>query len=213
MQALTTAEFETYVRNRHSPQLLKWVDLPITQQTLSELAESNIPCYLHEGDLTFTGHWQPLDALTLITGDVTVHGLLDARPSQEGYDSWGDLLIFGNVTCENFSSSDYHHIMILGDLMVEKVLLNSFMKSALTVYGNLKARYFHGLDIWANVGGQVEIEHCNGTIFSTENLFEYPKPMPLLMAHDAHAKEAVEGDATLDSIYQRLVAGLPILKN
>lgn len=41
-------------------------------------------------------------------------------------------------------------------------MLNAFSDSSLVVIGNLRTRFFYGLDIWAEVGGRVEMDYGEG---------------------------------------------------
>ncbi|MCU0438234.1 MAG: hypothetical protein MUC49_09970 [Raineya sp.] len=195
MQEISAIELEHYVHHHQSTILKYWFEAYIKPE-IKYFEENQTPFYIHHGDLYFSGHWRPLNAVTLITGNVSIDGLLDAYPSLENYEDWGYMMIIGNVTCDNFSNIFQNQIMIEGNLIVNNTLLNNFAGSSLIVYGNLKATLFYGLDIWAEVSGQVEVDYCYGTILTTKSTID--KPANIIRNWDDNEQEVL-----IDDVYDK----------
>ena len=65
--------------------------------------------------------------------------------------------------------------MINGALIVNKTINTEFEDSTLIVNGNLTTQYFHGIDIWANMQGNIDIDYGWGHCNNKENKAVFPK--------------------------------------
>lgn len=118
---------------------------------------------IHRGPLTVAGTFEAPGFFTLVTGDLTVDGLIDLHnPYDKGFDEGGFFLVLGHVTCQSFANEYGKCSVIDGHLKVRDVLLNDFEDAALCVTGDLTTRFFAGSDICAEVGGRAIMEYGEG---------------------------------------------------
>ncbi len=155
-EKITPAEFCRLLRERGSAALRRqfarftWADLD-TWVTGD--------CLVHRGPLVLTGRFKAPAFQTLILGDLFVEGLVDLEDSVE---EGGLFVALGHVECDVFANSYGKCAFVDGNLEATELVLNAFADSALSVMGNLRTRFFYGLDIWAEVGGRVEMEYGEG---------------------------------------------------
>ncbi len=91
---------------------------------------------------------------TLVIGNLTVSNLVDLTNLHEnGFDIGGTFIPLGNVICIAFAGEADKLAMVDADLIAREAILNDLEDSALVVAGNLRTRFFYGIDIWASVGG------------------------------------------------------------
>jgi hypothetical protein len=114
---------------------------------------------VHQGPLVVTGTFRAPSLHTLVLGDVFVEGLVDLG---DGHDEGGLFVALGHVECNSFANSYGKCAFVDGNLEATELILNAFSDSSLTVMGNLRTRFFYGLDIWAEVGGRIEMEYGEG---------------------------------------------------
>jgi hypothetical protein len=155
-EKITPAEFCRLLRERGSAALRRqfarftWADLETWAAD---------DCLVHRGPLSLTGRFKAPAYQTLILGDLFVEGLVDLEDTVgEG----GLFVALGHVECDVFSNSYGKCAFVDGNLEATELILNAFSDSALTVTGNLRTRFFYGLDIWAEVGRRVEMEYGEG---------------------------------------------------
>lgn len=118
---------------------------------------------VHHGDIAIGGNWRVPGFQTLIAGNLAVDGLVDlANPYDEGFDEGGQFIVLGNVRCRAFINEYGKVSMVDGALEASDVVVNDFEDSALVVIGDLRTRFFQGLDLWAEVGGSAFMEYGDG---------------------------------------------------
>jgi hypothetical protein len=118
-------------------------------------------CFVHRDPLLEAGHFRAPGYCTLIIGDLDVAGLVDLN-NPDGFDEGGVFAVIGNVTCRGFANHFGKCTFIDGDLIASDIIINSYGDSSLVVTGNLKTRFYYGLDIWAEVGGEAAMEYGRG---------------------------------------------------
>ena len=94
----------------------------------------------------------------LVMGSISTEWLDAANEIGEG----GTLFVANQVICDFFSNYYGKLVVVGGDLHANKMINNEFYDAALVVKKNLKTAYFHGVDIWAEVGGNIEMTYGNG---------------------------------------------------
>jgi hypothetical protein len=114
---------------------------------------------LHE-PLVLLENFSPPGFHTLIIGNLIVNGLVDLhyRDADEG----GSFVIIGNVSCNAFANDYSKGTIIDGDLNARDFIVNAYEDSGLWVTKNLKTKFFFGKDVWAEVGGHVDMEYGDG---------------------------------------------------
>jgi len=94
----------------------------------------------------------------LVIGSIHTTWLNTINEASEG----GALFVTNEVVCDYFSNH-YGKLTVIGsDLRAKKIINNEFYDAALVVKKNLKTEYFHGVDMWAEVGGTIEMMYGNG---------------------------------------------------
>ncbi|WP_291720688.1 hypothetical protein [Bernardetia sp.] len=93
--------------------------------------------------------------------------------SEKIIDSGGYLFVTGNLDCDYFSNDFNKFVFVNGSLIVKKILNTEFEDSCLVVGKDLVTEYFHGIDIWAEVGGSIDINYGWGYCrdFDGKNVF------------------------------------------
>lgn len=120
-------------------------------------------CLIHRGPLAVQGHFEAPGYFTLITGDLTVEGLVDLHnPYDKGFDEGGIFVVLGDLTCHAFANEYGKCSFIDGNLNARDILLNDFGDSCLFVTGDLATRFFYGRDIWAEIGGVASMDYGDG---------------------------------------------------
>jgi hypothetical protein len=114
---------------------------------------------VHRGPLILTGTFRAPAFNTLVLGDVFVEGLVDL---DDGHDEGGLFVALGHVECNSFANTYGKCAFVDGSLEATELVLNAFSDSSLTVIKNLRTRFFYGLDIWAEVGGRIEMDYGEG---------------------------------------------------
>lgn len=118
---------------------------------------------IYRGDLNHKGNLFLPGYCTLIIGNVNVDGLFSARNNfEDGFDEGGLLIVLGNITCNHFESHYGKCTFIDGNLYVKEILHNAFEDSSLIITGNLKTKFFYGMDIWAETGGKADMDYGIG---------------------------------------------------
>ncbi len=128
-------------------------------ETYDESDETEFQVYI--GDIN-NNNTQKFDALNLLViGNITAKWL-SAENNDELYDEGGSLFVTGNIDSEYFSNH-YGKLVVIGKSMkVSKILNNAFQDSTLIIQENLSAEYFNGIDIWAEVGGNIVMKYGEG---------------------------------------------------
>jgi hypothetical protein len=116
---------------------------------------------VHAGDLEIDGNWRVPAFCTLVTGHLTVSGILDLQ-NPEGFDEGGLLIVLGNVLCRHFIGEYGKCSFIDGDLEAHHSVMNGFGDSSLCIMGGLSTRLFIGCDIWAEVGAGATMDYGVG---------------------------------------------------
>ncbi|MGX1317291.1 hypothetical protein AB7M17_000744 [Bradyrhizobium sp. USDA 377] len=147
-------------------------------------------CAVHRGSLSVPGALPASAANMLVLGDLSADGLLDL--GEDGAEC-GCFIVLGNVACSAFANAYGKCVMIDGNLEADEIIVNSFEDSALTVTGHLRTYFYHGIDIWAEVGGRAEMEYGDG----------YCLPI----GYTAAAAEAIEPRHDRDASLRRLSFG------
>ncbi len=95
--------------------------------------------------------------------------------TSENYrDSGGSLFVTGNIESDYFSNDFEKFVMLNGSLIVEKIINTEFENSFLYVKKDLVTEYFHGIDIEAEVLGNVKMNYGWGCCLSNEKKI-FPK--------------------------------------
>jgi len=94
----------------------------------------------------------------LVIGSISTTWLNTINETSEG----GSLFVTNAVECDFFSNYYGKLTVIGGNLHAKKIINNEFYDAALVVKKNLKTEYFHGVDIWAEVGGSITMSYGNG---------------------------------------------------
>ncbi len=105
----------------------------------------------------------------LIVGNITKKSI-NLTDSEGGF-----LFITGNVIGDYFSNGYSKLVMINGSLTINKILNTEFENSCLVVKKNLTTEYFHGIDIWADVKGKIDIDYGWGYCNDKNNNIIQPK--------------------------------------
>lgn len=116
-------------------------------------------CAVHRGSLSVSNVLPVSAANILVLGDLSTDGLLDL--GEDGAEQ-GCFIVLGNVACSSFANAYGKCVIIDGNLEADEIIVNSFEDSALLVTGNLRTHFYHGIDIWAEVGGRAEMEYGDG---------------------------------------------------
>lgn len=128
----------------------------------TQFSDRDTDFYIHEGDIIASGEWKAPGQVTLIAGNLMVNGFIYTDEEPKVFGEGGVLIILGNVECEYFANTYGKATFIDGNLFVKQLLVNDFENSALVVLKDLKTKFFYGRDIWADVGGNVNIEFGDG---------------------------------------------------
>jgi hypothetical protein len=140
--------------------IFKKVFAKVDPQNWLGAGSSDRDCRVHRGPLVLLRNFAAPAINTLIIGDLIVNGLVDLHCPDA--DSGGLFIVFGNVIC-NVLANDFNKAAIIdGDLIARDLIVNNFDDSGLWVTGNLKTKFFYGLDIWAEVGGTAAMRYGNG---------------------------------------------------
>ncbi|WP_338762309.1 hypothetical protein WAF17_17350 [Bernardetia sp. ABR2-2B] len=75
--------------------------------------------------------------------------------SKEYSESEGSLYVTQNVDCNDFGK----FLLINGSLLVKEIINTEFENSCLIVNADLCAKYFHRIDIWADVKGNIRMNY------------------------------------------------------
>lgn len=175
-------KFISVSRNQFIEELSKLTFLDNYQtsvgQAYDETDENEFQIYIGdiENDKTLT-----FDALNLLViGNIKAKWLNTTNNDELGYDEGGSLFVTGSVDCEYFSSH-YGKLIVIGkSINVNKILNNAFQDSALIVQNDLTTEYFNGIDIWAEVGGKVNMKYGEGyclPIGYTDAVKQWIKPI------------------------------------
>jgi hypothetical protein len=162
VEKVTSREFLDYIRGIREPQsrsILGRIDFARIVKSRDDMDDA---CYIHEGDLVVPGDWQPPESNVIVHGSLIAGRFVHVEPLSGIMDSWGSLLVLGDLRSRYFAGNYQTFVFVGGDMRVERLIVNSFEDSALTVAGNLETRFFFGLDIWAEVGKRAKIEYGCG---------------------------------------------------
>ncbi len=111
----------------------------------------------HDGDATTAppqGH-----RYVIVDGDLTLFGRLNLFGQMaESEDGNTVLIVTGNLHCTDLIQTPGGVILVGGDLVVSRVFETSFGDSLCTVCGDVRVRFYHGLDVWIEFGGRCEID-------------------------------------------------------
>ena len=118
-----------------------------------------VDAMVHNGDLSFSGHFRVPAFCTLVAGNLDVDGVVDMETD---YDEGGLLIVTGSVSCRHFISNHGANGFIDGDLSARCSIINGFEDSSLSVTGILTTRLFIGCDIWAEVGAGAMMDYGVG---------------------------------------------------
>lgn len=121
-------------------------------------------CTVHEGNLITSGDWRRAIDNILVLGSISCDGLIDISTDDRGVsgDWGGSLWTLGNVRCRNLAGHYGASVIVDGSLIVDELTVAAFEDSMLWVTGDFSTRFFFGMDIWAEVGGRVDIEYGDG---------------------------------------------------
>ncbi|WP_420139452.1 hypothetical protein [Sphingomonas sp.] len=117
---------------------------------------------VYRGDLTIDGNFTPPSQVIVIDGDVNVSGTLSTVDRDNGGDGQITLVIFGDVRCGSIDHDWGSILFVTGDMIVADWVFTAREDSAFVVGGDLRTPIFIGGDIWAAVGGAVEMEYGYG---------------------------------------------------
>ena len=117
---------------------------------------------VHRGDLTIDGNFAPPSQVIVVDGDVTVSGTLSTVDRENGGDGQITLVIFGDVRCGSIDHDWGSILFVTGDAIVADWVYTAREDAAFVVGGDFRTPIFIGADIWAAVGGTVEMDYGYG---------------------------------------------------
>ena len=138
--------------------------------------------------------------------------------AQDRYVRTGSSCEIGNVTCRAFSGHYGKCTLIDGNLNASELILNAYEDSSLVVTGNLKTKFFHGRDIWAEVGGVADMGYAEGYCLpigyknAAKQAIRARRSTKSALALDPAVLDD-EDDLKLDEALQRLKQGQSILRS
>ncbi|QCE42744.1 hypothetical protein [Psychroserpens sp. NJDZ02] len=109
-------------------------------------------------EIDFEGH-------ILIIGNLKTNWVNLTSSDFSLRDSGGSLFVTGNIQADYLSNDFNRFVMINGDLIIRKIINVEFEDSYLVVNGDLITEYYHGIDIPAEVQGEIKLNYgwgyCN----------------------------------------------------
>lgn len=133
---------------------------------------------VHQGSLTIDGDFLPTSQIVIIHGDLTVGGTV--RTSESDGDGQVTLVVFGNVRCGRVDHDWGSILFVTGDLIAREWVFAAREDSALAIGGDFRTPIFVGADLWASVGGGIEME------------WGYGYAVPLAWSADAYGAPRIE---------------------
>lgn len=133
---------------------------------------------VHRGNLTIDGDFFPPSQVVVIHGDLTVGGAL--RTGESDGDGQVTLVVFGNVRCRKVDHDWGSLLLVTGDLIAREWVFAAREDSALVIGGDFRTPIFVGADLWASVGGTVEMD------------WGYGYAVPLAWSADAYGAPRIE---------------------
>lgn len=115
---------------------------------------------VHRGSLTIDGDFLAPSKVVVIHGDLTISGTL--RTGERDGDGQVTLVVFGNVRSDRVDHDWGSILFVTGDLIAREWVFAAREDSALTVGGDFRTRIFVGADLWASVGGSIEMDYGYG---------------------------------------------------
>jgi len=161
--------FTTVSKGQYEEEIKKYFDLEKYGFGLEE--NQKIQIYLGDlinnfGELNKSEH-------LLVIGNINTEWVNLTKNNYN--DSGGSLFVTGNILADYFSGDFGKFILINGSLTARKILNIEFQNSLLDIGGDLTTEYFHGIDIWAEVGGRIKIEYGDGYCINAEGKPILPK--------------------------------------
>ncbi len=125
-----------------------------------ERKEDLVLFQVYVGDMVSNEPIRPEGWNCLVLGDVKAPWVDLSNPLScaEG----GSFIVIGNVECEHFSNHWGKIVIVDGDLVAHKLLLNAFEDASLVVTRNIRTEYFFGRESGAVVGGTAQMAYGNG---------------------------------------------------
>ncbi|MCG8237387.1 hypothetical protein [Tenacibaculum finnmarkense] len=157
---LTPDYFHIVSEEQFKEELTKYFD--IEKYGFGISPDENIKIYIgdieEQKEIDFEGH-------ILIIGNLKKQWINLTISDSSIFDGGGSLFLTGNIESDYFSNDYGRFVMIGGSLLVTKIINTEFENSSLIVNRDLTTEYFHGIDIWAEVKGNIKIDygwgHCN----------------------------------------------------
>ena len=111
----------------------------------------------------FIGDIEGKGELNFDVDNLLVVGNINAEWLNTEYDNGGgSLFVTGDIICDYFSNYYGKLVIVNGSLLVKKIVNNEFEDSTLTVRHNFATEYYHGIDIWVEAGGKIDVLYGNG---------------------------------------------------
>lgn len=161
--------FTTVSKGQYEEEIKKHFDL----EKYGFGLEENQKIQIHLGDLTSKFDELNKSEHLLVIGNINTKWVNLTKDNY--YDSGGSLFVTGDILTDYFSGDFGKFILINGSLTARKILNIEFEDSLLDVGGDLTTEYFHGIDIWAEVKGRIEIEYGDGYCMNAEGKSIMPK--------------------------------------
>jgi hypothetical protein len=115
--------------------------------------------FLHEGNIDIKVNYSPTEKIVVVNGNLTITGnLLTVDKVENNF-----LIVFGNVTCNNFLSDYQSTVFIIGNITAHELIFTATRDSVTYIGGNVNSKYIYS----GNGGGWLTV--LDGKI--TCNLF------------------------------------------
>ena len=129
---------------------------------------------IYKGDI-FDINEIDFDGHILIIGNIKTRWVNLKSSNYPIQDGGGSLFVTGNIEADYFSNDFNKLVIINGSLIASKILNTEFEDSCLVINGNLKTEYYHGIDIEAEVNGNIEIDYGWGSCTNKDSKAILPK--------------------------------------
>lgn len=114
-----------------------------------------------EGSLQSDSLWSPPSQNLLVLGDIHTKFLDLRRTGQDDWDG-GSLFVFGDVKCSAMRLHFNTFVFVQGSLFAEDCLITAYEDAGIVILGDLRTKFMHGYDIWAEVGGTASMDYGTG---------------------------------------------------
>lgn len=154
----------------------------------------------HDGPLTLADDFTPPGLITAIDGDLTLSGKVTTE-GIDGADGNATLVVLGDLRCGSLVNDWASIIIVTGDCIVDDWVFAAREDSSLIVGGAFRTPIFIGADIWAAVGGAVDIETGDGyavALRHAANAYGAPQIRPRRDWRDLVSRLALDRGGAVD---------------